>query len=135
MGGTTGAFDRAVSRLFLLLGLGFLLMGLSKPLLLGLGTRAPGHIVSQEGGVSTRGAFGVRYRFTARDGREHTGTAFTASKDARFARVSIAYLSIFPQLNMPAYGGYAAITGLGWALAGLMALVIGWSIGSRARRR
>ena len=102
-------------------------MGLSRPLLLTLGTRAPGHIVSQEGGVTTRGAYGVRYRFTAKDGSEYTGTAFTASKDARFSRVSIAYFSLFPDLNMPAYGGYAAIIGLGWGLAGLVVLGIRWS--------
>jgi len=129
MGEKIGAFDWAVSRLLLLLGLGFLLMGLSKPLLLSLGARAPGRIVSQEGGVSTRGAYGVRYRFTTKDGRECTGTAFTASKDARFARVAIAYFTFFPELNMPAYGGYAAITGLGWGLGALLALGVGRALG------
>lgn len=134
MAPTPTSLDRWVSRALLLLGLALLATALSKPLLLVAGDRAPGHIIAQEGGVSSRGAYGVRYRFTARDGQTHEGTAFTAVKDARFARVNIAYLPALPGWNMPASGGYAAVTGLGWGLAALVALVAGRVIGGRSAR-
>lgn len=124
--------DQGLSLGLKVLGWGFLVMALSKPVLLTLGARATGLIVYQEGGVSTRGAYAVRYRFTAGDGRAHEGTAHTAVKNARLARVPIAYLPAFPELNTPASAGYAVITGLGWTLAGLLALVVSRVL--RARR-
>ena len=119
----SGSLDRGFSLALLILACGFLSVAASKPLILALGARATGVIEHQEGGVSTRGAYGVRYRFTAGDGRVHGGTAYTASKDARFARVSMAYLRALPQVNMPASGAYALVTGCGWALLGFLSLV------------
>jgi hypothetical protein len=116
--------------------MGLLAFGLSRPLLLWVGRRAPGFIVFQERGVSTRGAYKVRYHFITADGRDCTGTAFTALREARLVRVSIAYCPLVPQVNMPAYGGYAAITGLGWGLAGLVAWLASRAIrGPRSGRR
>lgn len=108
-------------------------MAASKPLILALGARATGVIVRQEGGVSSRGAYGVRYRFTAGDGRVQEGTAFTSVKDARFVRVPIAYLPACPWANLPASVGYALITGLGWTLAGLLTLVVARVLHPRRR--
>lgn len=124
-------FDRAVARTLTGLGLLLALQALSKPVLLALGARAPGRIVSEERGVSTRGAYRVRYQFTARDGRSHQGSAFTAVRDARPAPVAIAYLPVLPAANMPASGGYAAVAALGWGLAALLALAAGRVLGRR----
>jgi len=128
------ALDGWVSKMLVVLGLGLVGLALSKPLLLVAGSRAKGVIVFQEGGVSTRGAYSVRYRFTVPDGQTYEGTAFTAVQGVRFARVTIAYLAIAPHLNMPASGGYALVTGVGWGLAGLLALVIAKSLGKPRRQ-
>lgn len=76
----------------------------------------------------------MRYHFTTRDGRAYDGTAFTAVKDVRFARVTIAYLPFAPSVNTPASLGYAIVTGFGWGLAGLLALVVGKSLGKPSTR-
>ncbi|MBK8792034.1 MAG: hypothetical protein IPN59_02580 [Holophaga sp.] len=130
----TRTLDHWVAKALLLLGSGLLLMALSKPLLLAAGARTKGFITFQEGGVSTRGAYGVRYHFTAQDGQAYTGTAFTAVKDARFARVTIAYLPFAPSVNTPASVAYAIVTGFGWGLAGLLALMVGKSLGKPSTR-
>lgn len=128
-----GLLDRGFALGLLVLGCGFLAMALSKPVILALGARATGLVVYQEGGVSTRGAYAVRYRFAASDGRMHEGTAHTAVKNARFARVPVAYLPAFPELNMPASSGYALVTGVGWTLAGLLSLVVSRVLATRTR--
>lgn len=109
----------ATGWILLIAGILCLTQGLSKALLWVAGRRAPGHIAFQENTVSTRGATWVRYTFMTRDGRTYSGTAMTAAKGALFTRVQVAYLPGLPSVNMPAYGGYAALLGLAWSCAGL----------------
>lgn len=110
----------ATSWILLITGTLCLAQGLSKGLLWVAGRRAPGHIAFQERAVSTRKATWVRYTFFAQDGRIYSGTAMTATPDALFTRVQIAYLPVLPSVNMPAYGGYAALLGLAWLCTGLV---------------
>ncbi len=113
-----------VSLLLLVVACLCLLQGLSKGALWLFGARTDGHVVFQENTVSTRGASWVRYSFVARDGSRRDGTAMTASEHALHARVRIAYLEPFPEINLPAYGPYAAVIGSGWTLLGLCLLLI-----------
>jgi hypothetical protein len=99
-----------------------LAQGLSKGVLWLAGRRTPGYIAFQENTVSSRGATWVRYTFTAQNGQSCSGTAMTAAKGARFARVEVAYLPFLPSMNMPAQGGYAALMGIAWSLTGLVTM-------------
>jgi hypothetical protein len=110
----------AVSLVLLVIGLLFMAQGVSKPVLWFLGARSPGYISYQENSVSSRGALWVRYKFTTADGLTHSGTAMTASKNSRFLSMQVAYLPFFPDLNMPAYGGYAALLGSVWFFSGML---------------
>jgi hypothetical protein len=110
------------SVLLSLIGALCLLQGLSKALLWAGGARAVGRIAFQENTVSSRGATWVRYEFHDREGRVRSGTAMTAIKGALNTHVQVAYLPLAPGLNMPAYGGYAALMGIAWSLTGLLLL-------------
>jgi len=113
------------SRILLIAGLLCLAQGLSKGLLWVAGHRTTGYIAFQENTVTTRGATWVRYRFTTAAGQPASGTAMTAAKGAVFTRVQVLYLPVLPDLNMPAYGGYAALLGLAWGLLGLLLAALG----------
>ena len=101
-----------------------LAQGISKPLLWFGGERATAVISYQENTVSSRGATWTRYRFTAQDGTLHTGTAMTAAKGVAGVAVKVAYLGLYPDLNMPAYGSYAGLLGIVWSGVGLALLGI-----------
>jgi len=101
-----------------------LAQGLSKPLLWFGGERATAVISYQENTVSSRGATWTRYRFTAQDGTLHTGTAMTGAKGVAGVVVKVAYLGLYPDLNMPAYGSYAGLLGIVWSGTGLVLLGI-----------
>jgi hypothetical protein len=110
------------SRILMVLGLVCLGQGLLKGVLWVAGSRATGLVVYQEDAVTRQGATWTRYAFTARNGRPYDGRAMTAAKGALHARVRIAYLPLVPDLNMPAYGGYATVLGLAWSCLGLVLL-------------
>lgn len=112
-----------------------LLHGLTKPLLWLAGKRTTAIIRYQENTVTTRGAYWVRYSFSTPDGLMHTGTAMTAVKNARLAMVQVAYLPSFPGLNMPAYGGYAALIGTAWSGTGLILILAGRVAANAGRLR
>ncbi len=112
----------ATSWILLVAGGLCLAQGLSKGVLWAAGRRVPGHIAYQENTVSSRGATWVRYTFTTGDGQSYSGTAMTAAQGALFTRVEVAYLPFLPSVNMPAYGGYAALMGIAWSLVGLVAM-------------
>ena len=112
-----------------------LLHGLTKPLLWFAGKRTTALIRYQENTVTARGAYWVRYAFSTPDGLMHTGTAMTAVKSARLAIVRVAYLPSFPGLNMPAYGGYAALMGAAWSGTGLMLILAGRVAANAGRLR
>lgn len=111
-----------------------LLQGITKPLLWFGGQQATGWVSLAERGVSRSGAFWVEYNFRAGDQRTYTGTAMAGgNRDSMTLRkVSILYLQNYPELNMPANGGYAALMGAGWALLGGVLAGSGWIL--RCRR-
>lgn len=108
-----------MSLLLLAAGLLMLGQGLTKPLLWLSGARAEGYISYQENAVSSRGALWVRYSFNTPDGDSYSGTAMTSSKNATFRSMQVAYLPVWPELNMPAYKGYSLFIGAAWSLAGV----------------
>jgi hypothetical protein len=124
-----------VSLLLLVVACLCLLQGLSKGALWLFGERTDGHVVFQESTVSTRGAHWVRYSFVASDGSRRDGRAMTASDRALHAKVRIAYLGLYPDINMPASGSYAALIGGGWTLLGLTLLVVSRVLKAKAGRR
>lgn len=101
-----------------------LAQGISKPLLWFGGERATAVISYQENTVSSRGATWTRYRFTAQDGTHYTGTAMTGAKGVSGVAVKVAYLRFYPDLNMPAYGGYTTLLGIIWFVTGLVLIGI-----------
>lgn len=116
----SGHRHTVISVLLLVIGSLFLAQGLTKPLLWLAGARSAGYISYQENAVSSRGALWVRYTFSTPDGTTHTGTAMTSTKNARFRSMQVAYLPIYPDLNMPAYMGYAALISIAWSLSGII---------------
>lgn len=119
----------------LLAGALCLAQGLSKGFLWVAGTRTTGYISFQENTVSSRGATWVRYRFTTAAGQPASGTAMTAAKGSVFTRVQILYLPFLPAVNMPAYGGYAALLGGAWSGAGLLLLGLSRLFPRQGRRK
>lgn len=113
------------SLLLLVAGTLCLVHGLTKPLFWLAGERTTAVIGYQENRVTTRGAYWIRYHFSTPDGSSYSGTAMTAAKNTRSARVRVAYLPILPDLNMPAYGSYAFLLGTVWSLAGLLLILVG----------
>lgn len=106
---------------------------LAKGVVHAFGARAPGQVITQERGLSTRGATWVRYAFDDAQGERHTGTAMTAVAQAVNARVRIAYLSAAPDLlNQPADAGYTAVMVAGWSTLGLALLGAGLALRPRA---
>ena len=101
-----------------------LAQGITKPLLWFSGERATAVISYQENTVSSRGATWTRYRFTTQDGTSHTGTAMTGAKGVSDVVVKVAYLGLYPDLNMPAYGAYATLLGIVWSVTGLVLIGI-----------
>lgn len=97
-----------------------LAQALSKGVLWVAGERTSGTVVTQKKVASTRGAALVRYQFDARSGTSYAGSALTASRNALRTRVDVAYLGVFPRLNMPAYGPYSALLAGVWSLLGLI---------------
>jgi len=114
----------AMSLLLLVAGILLLAQGTTKPFLWLAGERTAGHISYQENAVSSRGALWVRYKFSTPDGGSYSGTAMTSSRNATFRTMQVAYLSVFPGLNMPAYKGYALLLGVAWSVAGIALICI-----------
>lgn len=121
------AFDRYIAFVLIIVGLLCLLHGASKPLLWYAGNRTSGHITSIENGISKTGAIKTHYSFQTASGEIVSGSAMAAGSlgTAQFRTIRVAYLEHFPDINMPAYGGYAAFIGIGWAVAGLFSAGVG----------
>ena len=130
-------FDRFVAMGLILVGTFCLLQAGSKALLWFAGSRAPGHIVSVDRGVSKTGAFWTSYTFQTAGKETQSGSAMSAgtAAGALHRRIDVAYLPLLPDINMPAYGGYAAVIGAGWTLAGLACLGAGAVLGKTGRGR
>jgi hypothetical protein len=96
-----------------------LAQGISKAVLWFGGARASGMIVYAENTVSSRGAYWHRYQFIASNGNRYDGTAMSP-QIALYTKVQVAYLPMFPDINMPAYGSYTAMMGTLWSGTGLL---------------
>lgn len=112
------------SAVLLCLAILCLLQGISKGILWFTGSRAPGLIVSAENTVSTRGAYWHRYNFTSSDGKRYDGSAMAVNIPL-YTKMQVAYLPLFPDINMPAYGTYTALFGVVWTATGLLLLGLG----------
>lgn len=123
----SNGFDRLVARLLLIIGIVCLLQGASKPLLWFAGSRTSGHIIGVANEVSRTGALRTYYSFQTAGGETVRGAAMAAGSlgTDQYRTIRVAYLEQFPDINMPAYGGYAAFIGIGWTVAGLFATGVG----------
>ena len=119
----TSSMHTWMSAALLIVALCCLAQGASKALLWFNGSRASGLIISVENTVSSRGAYWHRYQFSTAEGKRVDGTAMS-ERIPLYTSIRVAYLPIMPEINMPAYGAYAAVMGVVWSAAGLLVLCI-----------
>lgn len=131
----SNGFDRLAAGLLVIIGIVCLLQGASKPLLWFAGSRTSGHITGVATEVSRTGAISTHYSFQTAGGETVRGTAMAAGSlgTAQYRTIHVAYLEHFPDINMPAYGGYAAFIGIGWTLVGLFAAGVGLMLRKKSR--
>jgi|GEM_PF-6846821 len=129
--------DRFAARMLIIIGVLCLLQAAVKPILWFAGARATGVITHMERGVSKTGALWLNYSFTTKDNKLAQGSAMAGGVNSTVLhrKVQVAYLPFYPDINMPASAGYAAVIFGGWTLTGLFCMVVGRVIDVPRRKK